>query len=167
VAKPRNETSIQEFLRCWMPLCGTKRKTIRFQDGQQLVIQHLSSPIYLDDRAAREYLEALRWPNGPVCPHCGALDDAAPMHGRSTRSGVWKCRLCRKPFSVTVGTEFARARIPLSKMLLADYLLTSSRCASVRQLQLRLGINYRSALLMARRIRAGGPLHCLLLPTYS
>lgn len=147
--------------------CRTKRKTFRFRDGRRLVMQHLSSSIYRDDRVAREYLEALRWPKGPVCPHCGAFDNAAPMHGKSTRVGVWKCRRCRKPFSVTVGTEFERARIPLSKMLLADYLLTSSRrCVSVRQLQLRLSINYKSALLMARRIRAGGPLHRLLVTTY-
>ena len=126
------------------------------------MLPHLSNPIYRDEEAARAYIEALRWPTGPLCPHCGALDDATPMKGKSTRDGVWKCRTCRKPFSVTVGTEFARTRIPLSKLLLASYLLSSARRTSVRQLHLRLGINYRSALLMTRRMRVARSMSGLL-----
>ena len=65
-----------------------------------------SNPIYRDESAAREYLEALRWPEGPICPHCGSVDNAVRLKGVSTRPGVWKCRDCRKPFSAMIGTMF-------------------------------------------------------------
>ncbi len=57
----------------------------------------LFNPIYQNERAARKHLEALRWPNGPVCPHCGTVDEATKLKGKSTRPGVWKCRACQKP----------------------------------------------------------------------
>ena len=56
------------------------------------------------EEEAREYLEAVLWPNGPVCPHCGTVDNAAKLAGTATRPGVYKCREreCRKQFTVTV-----------------------------------------------------------------
>ncbi len=113
-----------------------------------------SHPIFRDERSAREYFESLRWPDGPVCPHCGAVDNAAPMRGKSTRAGVWKCRGCRKPFSCTVGTAYERSKIPLRKWLLTMYLSeVSAHRVSARQLHLRLGVSYKTALYMARRVR--------------
>jgi transposase-like protein len=85
--------------------------------------------IYTDDNAAREHLEALLWPEGPTCPHCGNAD-AARIHklkGKSTRPGVYKCRECEKPFSVTVGTVFERSHVPLCKWVYAVHLLTASK----------------------------------------
>jgi transposase-like protein len=59
-----------------------------------------NSPEYHNEDAARARLENLSWPNGPICPHCGSLDNAHKMTGASTRPGLYKCRDCRKPFSV-------------------------------------------------------------------
>lgn len=113
-----------------------------------------SNPIYHNEKAAREYLEALRWPDGPICPHCSAVDNAVQLRGNSTRQGVWKCRECRKPFSVMVGTMFERSKISLCKWLLASHLLTDSPAAmSISELQQALGVTYKSAWLMADRIR--------------
>src|SRR3979411_816453 len=73
--------------------------------------------IYTDEQAARKHLEKLQWPNGPECPHCGVVNEATELKGYSTRPGVWKCRACEKPFSVTVGTVFEDSKVPLHKWL--------------------------------------------------
>lgn len=114
-----------------------------------------SNPIFHDARAAREYFESLLWPNGPVCPHCGAVGEAVPMCGKSTRPGVRKCRRCRKPFSCTVGTVFERSKIPLTKWLLTMYLTeVRARRVSSRQLQIKLCVSYKTAIYMTSRVRA-------------
>lgn len=115
---------------------------------------NLQNPIYKNDDKARLHLEALRWPDGPICPHCGSVDNAAKLEGKSTRPGVHKCRGCRKPFSVTVGTLFERSHIPLSKWLLAVHLMSASKKGmSALQLSRMLGLTYKSAWFMAMRIR--------------
>jgi transposase-like protein len=88
----------------------------------------LRNPIYHDDDAAREHLESLLWPQGPHCPRCGVMGDRiTKLQGTSTRPGVYKCKDCRKPFSVTVGTVMERSHIPLSKWVLAAQLMASSK----------------------------------------
>lgn len=115
---------------------------------------NLKAKIYNDETAARRHLERLLWPDGPECPHCGVVNEATALKGDSTRPGVWKCRACEKPFSVTVGTIFERSHIPLTKWLLATELLTSSKKGiSAHQLHRMLGITYKSAWFMAHRIR--------------
>jgi transposase-like protein len=116
----------------------------------------LSKKIYKDENAARAHLEALRWPNGPVCPHCGVVGNATVLTGKSTRPGVYKCKekACRKPFSVTVGTVFERSKIPLSQWLLATSLLTSSKKGmSSHQLHRILGCSYKTAWFLTMRVR--------------
>jgi len=115
----------------------------------------LTDPIYNDEEAARRHFEAIRWPNGPVCPHCGVVGNATELKGKSTRPGVYKCRDCAKPFTATVGTLFERSHIPLHKWLLAVHLLTSSKKGmSAHQLWRMLGFgSYRTAWFMAHRIR--------------
>src|ERR1700688_1092008 len=109
---------------------------------------------FSDEDKAREFLEAIRWPDGPVCPHCGVIGEAYKLQGKSTRPGLWKCKGCRKPFTVTVGTIFADSHIPLSKWLLAYHLLCASKKGmSAHQLHRMLKLNYRSAWFMAHRIR--------------
>lgn len=112
-----------------------------------------------DDRA-REFLEAQRWPDGPVCPHCGQMNSAYRLQRRESRKGthvrkgVWKCRVCREQFSVTVGTIFEDSHIPLDKWLLTMHLLCSSeKGISAHQLHRILNITYRSAWYMGHRIR--------------
>ncbi len=78
---------------------------------------NLKDPIYHDDDAARPHLETLLWPQGPVCPRCGVTEDRiTKLQGKSTRPGVYKCKDCRKPFTVTVGTVMERSHVPLSRM---------------------------------------------------
>jgi transposase-like protein len=117
--------------------------------------QHFSN----EDKA-REFLERLRWPDGPVCPHCGELNNAYRLEPKPSkkdkhvRKGVWKCGGCREQFTVTVGTIFADSHIPLSKWLLAYHLLCASKKGmSAHQLHRMLKITYRSAWFMAHRIR--------------
>ncbi len=112
--------------------------------------------IYTDDIAAREHLESLLWPDGPICPHCGNVDPQRihKLAGKSTRPGVFKCRECEKPFSVTVGTVFERTHVPLHKWVYATHLLTASKKGiSSHQLMRMLGVTYKTAWFMAHRIR--------------
>ena len=114
----------------------------------------LTNPIYSDANKAREHLEALHWPHGPVCPRCGALDRITKLSGKSTRPGVYKCNECAKPFTVTVGTIFEDSKIPLNKWLLAFRLLNGGKKGfSAHELHRSLGITYKSAWFMAHRIR--------------
>ncbi len=114
----------------------------------------LTAPQFTNEDAAREHLEALRWPNGVYCPKCGGFDGITKMQGKSHRPGVFMCNPCRKPFSVTVGTVYERSHIPLHKWLLATHLLASSKKGiSSHQLHRLLGITYKSAWFMSHRIR--------------
>jgi transposase-like protein len=110
--------------------------------------------IYTDADAAREHLESLQWPDGPICPHCGVVDKATLLKGKSTRPGVYKCRECEKPFSVTVGTLFERSKVPLNLWLYAVHLYTASKKGfSAHQLHRTLKVQYKTAWFMAHRIR--------------
>lgn len=114
---------------------------------------------FADEGAARELLESIQWPNGPICPHCGVIGGAyklspKPDSKRPVREGVYKCKDCRKQFTVTVGTIFEGSRIPLHKWLMAIYLMCSSKKGiSAHQLHRTLDITYKSAWFMAHRIR--------------
>jgi transposase-like protein len=120
------------------------------------------APHFSDPDKAREFLEAKRWPDGPVCPHCGVVGEAyrlqpdlenkkAAGHGRK---GLWKCAACREQFTVTVGTIMEDSHIPLNKWLLAFHLLCASKKGmSAHQLHRMLGVTYKSAWFMAHRIR--------------
>jgi transposase-like protein len=115
----------------------------------------LRNPIFHDDNAAREHLEKLLWPLGPHCPRCGVTGDRIrKLQGKSTRPGVYKCKDCRKPFSVTVGTVMERSHIPLSKWLLATQLMASSKKSmSAHQLHRMVGTSYEAAWFLFHRLR--------------
>ena len=114
----------------------------------------LTNPIYSDANAAREYLESLHWPSGPVCPHCGETERVKRLTGKSTRPGVVMCNSCRKPFTVTVGTIFEDSKISLNKWLLGFRLMSGSKKGiSAHQLHRSLGITYKSAWFLGHRIR--------------
>ena len=116
---------------------------------------NLTDPIFTDANKAREHLESILWPNGPVCPRCGVMEDRiTKLKGKSTRPGVYKCKDCRKPFSVTVGTVMERSKIPLNKWVLAAHLMSSSKKGmSAHQLHRMLGTTYETAWFLAHRLR--------------
>lgn len=119
----------------------------------------LTHPAYQNDDAAREYLESLRWPSGPICPHCGAVEGITTLQGKASRPGLYQCNPCHGQFTVTVGTIFEKSKIPLHKWLLAFRLMAGSKKGiSAHQIHRTLGITYKSAWFMAHRIReAMGP----------
>ncbi len=117
---------------------------------------NLDSPIFTDADEARKHLEAQRWPNGPVCPHCGNADAAkiTSMQGKAHRPGLYNCKECREQFTVTVGSVFEHSKIALNKWLLATYLMSASKKGvSAHQLHRMLGVTYKTAWFMAHRIR--------------
>ncbi|HEY8033346.1 MAG TPA: IS1595 family transposase [Methylocella sp.] len=112
------------------------------------------------EEAAREYFEKLRWPNGPVCPHCGNADQkriykATPNPKKKIRAGLYKCAECLQSFTVTIGTVCEDSHIPLNKWLIGFYMMCASKTqVSALQLQRQLEIgSYRSAWFMCHRIR--------------
>jgi transposase-like protein len=115
----------------------------------------LNAPMFTNEDAAREALEAVRWPDGPVCPHCGSTgDDLARVQGKSGRPGLFYCNGCKGQFTVTVGTVFERSKIPLTKWWMACHLLNSSKKGiSAHQMHRMLGVTYKSAWFMMHRLR--------------
>jgi transposase-like protein len=118
---------------------------------------------YADEGKARELLEAWRWPNGPVCPHCQNAGEKriSKLAAHSTsqsgvRQGVYFCGVCRQQFTVTVGTVLERSHVPLAKWLLALSLLCSSKkSVSANQIHRMIGVTYKTAWFMCHRIRFG------------
>jgi transposase-like protein len=109
------------------------------------------APRFIDPVAARKHLEALRWPDGPECPHCGLIKATAVTGGRD---GLYQCNNCREQFTVTVGTVFERSKIPLNKWLLANHLLCAGKKGmSAHQIHRMLGVTYKTAWFMCHRIR--------------
>lgn len=117
-------------------------------------IPDLLNPIFTDAEKAREHLEALRWPEGPTCPHCGEAENTTRLEGEAHRKGVVQCNSCREQFTVTVGTLFERSHIPLNKWLMAFHLVAASKKAmSAHQMHRMLHVTYKTAWFMMHRIR--------------
>jgi len=113
----------------------------------------LTNPVYSDPELARQELERLHWPNGPVCPHCESKR-ATKVGGTTARPGLYMCNDCRKQFTVTVGTIFEDSKIPLNKWLYAYARINGGKKGvSAHELHRSLGISYKSAWFMAHRIR--------------
>jgi transposase-like protein len=111
-------------------------------------------PIFKDEEAARKHFEAIRWPNGPVCPHCGVPNEATLVKGKSHRPGLYQCNACREPFTVKVGTVMESSHIPMHKWALGFHLMAASKKGvSAHQLHRMLGVTYKTAWFMAHRIR--------------
>lgn len=117
---------------------------------------NIQNPAFTNEDEARKALEAVRWPNGPVCPHCGNVDQdkIAKGQGKKHRPGLFYCAACNDQFTVTVGTVMEDTKIPLSKWWMAMHLLGSSKKGmSSHQLHRMLGITYKSAWFLTHRIR--------------
>ena len=117
-----------------------------------------NDPIFHDENKAREHLEAIRWPHGVNCPHCGNIDASkiAKVEGRkqSHRPGLYYCNECKSQFTVTVGTVMERSKVSLAKWVFAFHLFAASKKGmSAHQLHRMLGVTYKTAWFMAHRIR--------------
>jgi transposase-like protein len=114
----------------------------------------LSAPCFRDEAAAYAKLEQVLWPNGPICPRCGGMDRITIVGGTTARIGLKRCLQCKRQFSVTIGTVFESHHVPLNKWLRAVCLIASGKKGgSSRQLHRTLGVTYKTAWLMARRLR--------------
>ncbi|MCC6469057.1 MAG: molecular chaperone TorD family protein [Alphaproteobacteria bacterium] len=103
-------------------------------------------PSFHDEAAAYAALEAILWPAGPVCPHCGSSRKAYALKGGTTRPGLRKCADCKRQFTVKVGTPFESAHLPLHKVLSAVYLFAADPDgATARRFQEALAVSYKTA----------------------
>ncbi len=110
------------------------------------------------EEKARAFVESIVWPNGPFCPHCKATDvyrmAAKGGSKKPGRSGLLRCRECKRQFTVTVGTIFESSHIPLNKWIMGIHFMTASKKGmSAHQLHRMLGITYKAAWFMGHRLR--------------
>ncbi|MCZ0933811.1 MAG: IS1595 family transposase [Gemmatimonadetes bacterium] len=104
-----------------------------------------------DDATAEAWLADCRWGDEPACPHCG---DTNVQTGAKHPTMPYRCRGCRKRFSVRIGTAMQDSNIPLQKWAIAIYLMTTSlKGVSSMKLHRDLGIAQSSAWHMAHRLR--------------
>lgn len=115
---------------------------------------NLTDPVFTDEAKAREHLESIRWPQGPVCPHCGSVDKVYRLAGKSHRPGLIHCNNCDGSFTVTTGSVMESSHVPLNKWVLAFRLMASSKKGmSAHQLHRTIEVTYKTAWFMAHRIR--------------
>jgi transposase-like protein len=115
-------------------------------------------PMFHDEDAARQELEALRWPEGPYCPHCGCSNQEkiAKVEGtkKSHRPGLYYCGDCKGQFTVTVGTVFERSKVPLTKWWMAARMMNSAKNGvSAHEIHRTLKVTYKTAWFMMHRLR--------------
>jgi len=119
----------------------------------------LNKPYFHDEAAAFAALEAIMWPEGPTCPHCGATDRISPLKGvkdkrGNVRLGLWKCYHCRRQLTVRKGTVFESSHLKLHQWFQAAYLMSSSKKGvSANQLHRTLGCTLKTAWFVAHRLR--------------
>lgn len=115
-------------------------------------------PLFMDEEKAIAFVESKRWPNGPICPHCGGTEaypiKSKPGAKNPVRPGLRKCKACRKPFTVRMGSIFEESKIPLRQWLMAIHLMTSSKKGvSSHQIARELGVTQKTAWFLCHRIR--------------
>jgi DNA-directed RNA polymerase subunit RPC12/RpoP len=88
---------------------------------------NLTDEIFNDEHAAWKHFEAIRWPDGPECPHCGIVNAADPIIGKTARPGLYRCHECVKQFTATIGTIYEGSHIPMHKWVLATHLVCASK----------------------------------------
>lgn len=107
------------------------------------------------EKACREHLEKLRWNGEPICPHCGSQrENHYKIKGRTEEKFRYKCKDCRLPFTVTVGTIFEKSTVPLQKWFRAIFKFTTNKKGmSSYELMREIGVTQKTAWFMLSRIR--------------
>jgi len=125
--------------------------------------------LFTNEEKAIAYWESKRWPDGPICPHCGLVGEAYKLQGKSTRPGLWKCKGCRKPFTAKMRSIFEDSHIPMHKWMYAVHLMCSSKKGmSAYQFHRMTAtfygekVSYRTAWFMFHRIRFAMTQHPLV-----
>src|SRR5437868_13493646 len=125
----------------------------------------ISNPRFHDEAEAFKALEAIMWPEGPVCPHCGALDRLGRLENQKSKAskknptgklihGLWRCYHCKGKFTVRIGTIFENSHVELRLWFQAAYLMCSSKKGvSANQIHRTLGVTLKTAWFMAHRLR--------------
>jgi transposase-like protein len=102
------------------------------------------------DEACRNYLINKFWANGPVCPYCTNTKKIYVYKSRN----LHKCSNCRKQFTITTGTIYADTNLPLHKVFLAYYLITTNKKGfTSTHLSRALNISQKAAWYLAHKIR--------------
>jgi transposase-like protein len=115
---------------------------------------YLNAPHLHDEESAFAYVEAKLWPKGAQCPRCCEQKRVGKLNGKSTRMGVYKCYICRKPFTVRVGTIFEDSHIELKLWLQAIFLMASGKKGvSANEVSRVMGVTLKTAWFMMHRIR--------------
>jgi len=108
-------------------------------------IRHFSDP-----DVSLEFVRDLRWPDGVTCPHCNNGDGASFLKTRR----IWKCKACRKQFSVRKGTIFEDSPLPLDKWLVAIWMIANPKNGvSSYEIARAIGVTQKTAWFMLHRIR--------------
>jgi transposase-like protein len=115
---------------------------------------NLSELSKLTEDEARAMLERIRWPNGPVCAHCGCTDNITSARSK-TRPGLYRCGDCKGQFTVRVNTVMHDSHLPIRIWLMAFSIMCSAKKGiSALQLQRQLGFgSYKTAWHLCHRIR--------------
>ncbi|MGH6818775.1 MAG: IS1595 family transposase [Methylovirgula sp.] len=108
-----------------------------------------------NEEAAFEHVERLLWPNGPICPHCGATEEhVGRLIGKSSRIGLRKCYACRETFTVRMSTIFEDSHLALHLWLQVIHLMCASKKGiATRQIQRMLNCSMKTAWFLTHRIR--------------
>jgi transposase-like protein len=104
-----------------------------------------------NEQAAREYFEKMRWSKGRYCPHCGSLDTVAV---KDETPQPYRCKDCRKHFSIRTGSVLKSSNVPLQKWLMCAYLMTTAKKGlSSHQMARELGVTQKTAWFLCQRVR--------------
>jgi transposase-like protein len=116
-------------------------------DGPRTLLEAIN--YFADIDVCTSFVADMIWPNGPYCPDCGCVEYSYLKARR-----IWKCKACKRQYSVKVGTIFENSPLPLSKWLLAVWLIANSKNGiSSYELARALGITQKTAWFMLHRIR--------------
>lgn len=104
---------------------------------------------FSDEDICIKFVASMRWSDGAICPRC----ESQELSFLKTRK-IWKCKACKKQFSVKVGTIFEASPISLDKWLLAIWLISSAKNGiSSYEVHRAIGVTQKTAWFMMHRIR--------------